>query len=96
MKRKDRKQGSERDGWHKLAALAFRHTFLPQESFSFQNKLAVENEQTVLRVCYVHFVNVNTLNSASPAVSSVRMSLTQNLQLTACTCETSGSVLVFR
>ena len=42
--------------------LAFRHTFLPRESFSFfsQHKLAVENEPTVLRVCFVNFVNFNT------------------------------------
>lgn len=93
----------EKRGWNqvarKMAGISWLGwllgtPFYPPESFSFQHKLAVENEQTVLRVCYVNFVNFNT--SACPAVSSVRMSLTQNLQLTACTCETSGSVLVFR
>ncbi|KAF7668984.1 hypothetical protein LDENG_00271730 [Lucifuga dentata] len=93
--KKKRESEVVREGWQKLAGLAFRHTFLSQESFSFPHKLAVENEQTVLRVCYVHLVNCNTPSLLPPAVSSVRMSLTQNLQLTACTCETSGSVLVF-
>lgn len=95
----------EKRGWNKVAremagiswlGWLLGTPFNPRSHFSFQHKLAVENEQTRFEgvLLYVNFVNFNT--SACPAVSSVRMSLTQNLRLTACTCETSGSVLVFR
>lgn len=46
-----------RDGWHTPASGT---PFYPRSHFLFQHKLAVEHEPTVLRVCYVNFVNFNT------------------------------------